>query len=114
MASPTLTAEGGHRERTVDPYSLFLIQGHWYLVGRDHLRDALRTFRVGRIKGSVRFPTEKPRDFTIPEDYDPEAVPRPAALADRPGGRHRDRQGDGRSGLVGQAPRTPRQLAGGR
>ena len=24
-------------ERTVDPYSLFFIQGHWYVVGRDHL-----------------------------------------------------------------------------
>ena len=62
----------GQSDRTVDPYSLFLIQGHWYLVGHDHLRDALRTFRVGRIKGSVRFPTEKPRDFTVPADYDPE------------------------------------------
>ena len=26
-------------ERTVDPYSLFFIEGHWYVVGRDHLRD---------------------------------------------------------------------------
>jgi len=65
-------AECGQRDRTVDPYSLFLIQGHWYLVGHDHLREALRTFRVGRIKGSVRFPTERPRDFTVPADYDPE------------------------------------------
>ncbi len=63
---------GSTQDRTVDPYSLFLIQSHWYLVGRDHLRDALRSFRVGRIKGSVRFPTEKPRDFTVPQDYDPE------------------------------------------
>lgn len=63
---------GGVQERTVDPYSLFLIQSHWYLVGRDHLRDAVRTFRVGRIRGSVRFPTEKPRDFTTPSDYNPE------------------------------------------
>lgn len=65
-------AEDPPQDRTVDPYSLFLIQGHWYLVGRDHLRDALRTFRVGRIAGSVRFPTEKPRDFVVPQDYDPE------------------------------------------
>ncbi len=63
---------GGTQDRTVDPYSLFLIQSHWYLVGRDHLRDARRTFRVGRIRGTVRFPTEKPRDFTTPQDYDPE------------------------------------------
>jgi predicted DNA-binding transcriptional regulator YafY len=74
-------AEGLPRDRTVDPYSLFLIQGHWYLVGRDHLRDARRTFRVGRIKGSVGFPTEKPRDFNVPADYDPEQYrARPAWL----------------------------------
>ncbi len=65
-------AEGAAQDRTVDSYSLFLIQGHWYLVGRDHQRSALRTFRVGRIKGPVGFPTEKPRDFTIPADYDTE------------------------------------------
>jgi predicted DNA-binding transcriptional regulator YafY len=65
-------AAGASQDRTVDPYSLFLIQSHWYLVGRDHQRDALRTFRVGRIKGAVGFPTEKPRDFTVPADYDPE------------------------------------------
>jgi proteasome accessory factor BC len=60
-------------ERTVDPYSLFFIQGHWYVVGRDHLRDAVRTFRVTRIDGAVRFLTEKSRDFYIPAGYDPAA-----------------------------------------
>ena len=60
-------------ERTVDPYSLFFIQGHWYVVGRDHLRDAVRTFRVTRIAGPVRFVTEKNRDFYVPADYDSSA-----------------------------------------
>ena len=60
-------------ERTVDPYSLFFIQGHWYVVGRDHLRDAIRTFRVTRIAGQVRLLTEKNRDFYVPSDYDPAA-----------------------------------------
>jgi predicted DNA-binding transcriptional regulator YafY len=64
--------EGIDQDRTFDPYSLFLIQSHWYAVGRDHQREAIRTFRVGRIKGPVRFLTEKPRDFSIPEDYDPD------------------------------------------
>jgi predicted DNA-binding transcriptional regulator YafY len=66
------TTDGAVQDRTVDPYSLFLIQGHWYLVGRDHQRDALRTYRVGRIKSPVRFPTDKPRDFSVPADYDPD------------------------------------------
>jgi proteasome accessory factor BC len=60
-------------ERTLDPYSLFFIQGHWYVVGRDHLRDAVRTFRVTRIAGPVRFLTEKNRDFYVPAHYDPVA-----------------------------------------
>jgi proteasome accessory factor BC len=60
-------------ERTVDPYSLFFMTGHWYVVGRDHLRDAVRTFRVTRIIGAVRYLTEKTRDFYVPADYDPAA-----------------------------------------
>jgi proteasome accessory factor BC len=66
-------ADGSLLERAFDPYSLFFIQGRWYVVGRDHLRDAIRTFRLGRIHGTVRFLTEKSRDFSIPADYDPEA-----------------------------------------
>jgi proteasome accessory factor C len=60
-------------DRTVDPYSLFFMTGHWYVVGRDHLRDAVRTFRVTRIIGQVRYLTEKARDFYVPADYDPAA-----------------------------------------
>jgi proteasome accessory factor BC len=63
--------DAGHVDRTVDPYSLFFMQGHWYVVGRDHLRQAVRTFRVTRIAGPVRFLTEKNRDFYVPADYDP-------------------------------------------
>jgi proteasome accessory factor BC len=63
--------DAGHVDRTVDPYSLFFMQGHWYVVGRDHLRQAVRTFRVTRIAGPVRFVTEKNRDFYVPADYDP-------------------------------------------
>lgn len=65
------SSDGSLLERTLDPYSLFLIRGHWYAVGRDHLRDAIRTFRVGRM-GSVRFVSEKSRDFSIPAEYRPE------------------------------------------
>lgn len=62
---------GSPEERTLDPYSLFLIQGRWYAVGSDHARLAIRTFRVGRIQGTVRFLTEKIRDFSVPTDYRP-------------------------------------------
>jgi len=62
---------GAPEERTIDPYSLFLILGRWYVVGSDHTRGAIRTFRVGRIRGPVRFVTERTRDFSIPADYRP-------------------------------------------
>ncbi len=67
---PSSDPVGLPMERTVDPYSLFLIQGHWYVVGHDHDRDAVRTFRVTRIAGPVKFLTEKSRDFYVPTDYD--------------------------------------------
>jgi len=37
-------------EREVDPYALVHQYGMWYLVGHCHLRQALRTFRVDRIR----------------------------------------------------------------
>jgi len=64
------TGDGGLLERTLDPYSLNLIQGHWYVVGHDHLREDIRMFRLGRIQGAVRFLTEKARDFSIPATFD--------------------------------------------
>ena len=70
---PATSPDAAPSGRTLDPYSLFFIQGHWYVVGRDHLRQAVRTFRVTRIAGQVRFLTEKSRDFYVPADYDPMA-----------------------------------------
>jgi predicted DNA-binding transcriptional regulator YafY len=68
--SPT---DGPQEERRVDPYSLFFIKGHWYVVGLDHAREGIRTFRITRIRGAVRFATEKAQDFEVPEDYDPKS-----------------------------------------
>src|SRR5215216_5009179 len=61
------------RERTVDPYALLLDGGRWYVIGRDHDRDAIRTFRVSRIRGDIRLATRRERDFRLPEDFDVEA-----------------------------------------
>jgi len=38
-----------HTEREVDPFGLGHRGGHWYLVGRCHLRHDLRSFRLDRI-----------------------------------------------------------------
>jgi proteasome accessory factor C len=57
-------------ERTVNPYGLFMDNGAWYFVGHDLDRDALRTFRISRIRGEIKFATRRERDFRIPPDFD--------------------------------------------
>jgi proteasome accessory factor BC len=66
-------------ERTVNPYALRLDEGVWYVVGRDLDREAVRTFRVSRIRSDIRFATRRERDFRLPAEFDVEAhrVPRP-------------------------------------
>ena len=65
--------------RTVDPYSLYLMGGHWYVIGRDHDRDDVRTFRLDRVRGDVRFATRRERDFRVPPEFDPSAYRNRAA-----------------------------------
>ncbi|MFD7057470.1 helix-turn-helix transcriptional regulator [Streptomyces mirabilis] len=54
-------------ERDIDPYGVVFHTGRWYLVGHDHLRDDLRTFRIDRI-ASV---TPRSQTFITPNDFDP-------------------------------------------
>src|SRR6185436_9502221 len=49
---------GKSNERTVNPYGLL------------HDRDAIRTFRVSRIRGDIRFATRRERDFRVPAEFD--------------------------------------------
>jgi predicted DNA-binding transcriptional regulator YafY len=60
-------------ERTIDPYALLLDAGRWYVIGHDHDRNDLRTFRVSRIRGDIRLATRRERDFRLPEHFDVEA-----------------------------------------
>src|SRR5579872_1267714 len=57
-------------ERTLNPYALLPDNGVWYVVGHDLDRDEIRTFRVSRIRGDIRFATRRERDFRIPVDFD--------------------------------------------
>jgi proteasome accessory factor BC len=57
-------------ERTVNPYALLSDNGVWYVVGQDLDRADMRTFRVSRIRGEIRFATRRERDFRIPPDFD--------------------------------------------
>jgi proteasome accessory factor C len=64
---------GKPAERTLNPYGLLHDRGVWYVVGADLDRGALRTFRVSRIRGDIRFATRRERDFRVPTDFDIDA-----------------------------------------
>jgi proteasome accessory factor BC len=83
-------------ERTLNPYALRLDEGVWYVVGRDLGRDAIRTFRVSRIRSDIRFATRRERDFRLPAEFDVEAhrVPRPWQIGDEAGRARVAVQGD--------------------
>jgi proteasome accessory factor BC len=64
---------GKETERTLNPYGLLNDRGVWYVIGSDHDREAIRTFRVSRIRGDIRFATRRERDFRLPTDFDIDA-----------------------------------------
>lgn len=56
--------------RTIEPYGLFFMGGHWYLVARDVTRDALRNFRVSRMSDvSFNMKPTATTDYNIPADF---------------------------------------------
>jgi proteasome accessory factor C len=57
--------------RRVDPYQLLFQGGQFYLVGRAHERDAIRVFRLSRMRGKVGYATKAEHDFQRPADFDP-------------------------------------------
>ncbi|MFA9445264.1 helix-turn-helix transcriptional regulator [Egicoccus sp. AB-alg6-2] len=67
---PYRTAGGDTAERTVDPYAIVQRRGAWYLVGRDHDRDAVRAFRLDRFVGRAR-EAGGPGGYRVPEGFDP-------------------------------------------
>lgn len=57
--------------RRVDPYQLLFEGGQFYLLGRAHERDAIRVFRLSRIRGKVAYASKAEHDFQRPEEFDP-------------------------------------------
>jgi proteasome accessory factor BC len=64
--------------RRVDPYHLLFQGGEFYLLGHAHEREAIRVFRLSRIRGKVSYATKAEHDFRRPEDFDPRAYARRA------------------------------------
>ncbi len=57
--------QGEASERHVDPYGLVFHDGRWYLVGWDHRRGHVRTFRCDRITSLA----VDDQTFTRPTDF---------------------------------------------
>jgi proteasome accessory factor B len=68
--------EGGSKDRTLDPYGLVHRRGAWYLVGRDHDSDEVRSFRLDRMLGDLRLvdPSAPGNQYLIPRGFRPEAA----------------------------------------
>jgi proteasome accessory factor B len=64
----TFTHRG--RTRTVEPWGLSSKRGHWYVVGYDRDRQAMRAFRADRIEGDVK--VGEPGAFETPDGFRPD------------------------------------------
>ncbi|HUW87813.1 MAG TPA: WYL domain-containing protein [Candidatus Paceibacterota bacterium] len=62
------SAQLNDETRVLNPYGLGSRKGNWYLVGQDHDRKALRTFRLDRIVGDVET-LSKPGAFETDPDF---------------------------------------------
>ena len=92
--------------RKVDPYHLLFRDGQFYLLGYSHERDAIRVFRLSRIRGKVAYATKAERDFRRPTDFDPRVYGSRELAVRRRDRRRRDR--DLRADrLAGRAPLRP-------
>jgi proteasome accessory factor B len=61
---------GATAERSVEPYGLFFVSGHWYLAARDVEKDALRNFRVSRVEAlEVNRSKAGTPDYEIPSSF---------------------------------------------
>jgi len=74
-ARVTFAYRGGARR--LDPYGILFRNGHWYVVGFDCDREAIRAFRADRIESEVE--AGRPGTFERPEGFDPAS-----ALRDEP------------------------------
>jgi proteasome accessory factor B len=64
----TFEYRGGRRR--VEPWGLTSKRGHWYVVGHDQARDAVRAFRADRIASEVE--VGEPDAFEVPDDFRPD------------------------------------------
>jgi predicted DNA-binding transcriptional regulator YafY len=56
--------------RTLRPYGLGLSDGNWHVVGFDESREAMRNFRLDRIRGKVAVLDKEDGTYEVPESFD--------------------------------------------
>jgi proteasome accessory factor B len=57
--------------REVEPYALSLLDGTWYMTGWDTGREAVRQFRLSRVRSRIVFATKKEAgDFEVPQNFE--------------------------------------------
>jgi predicted DNA-binding transcriptional regulator YafY len=61
---------GGEWQSKVDPWAVVIRHGRWYLLCHSHRADAIRTYRIDRVRAVQQ--TAQP--FTVPADLDPVAT----------------------------------------
>jgi predicted DNA-binding transcriptional regulator YafY len=67
----TYRSESGNEwEAEVDPWAVVVRHGRWYLLCRSHRTDAVRTYRIDRVR-AIR---QTPHEFEPPEGLDPVAA----------------------------------------
>lgn len=67
----TYRSEGGNEwDAEVDPWAVVVRYGRWYLLCHSHRADAVRTYRVDR----VRLVEQTPHEFESPDGLDPVAA----------------------------------------
>ena len=93
--------------RRVDPYHLLFQGGQFYLLGYSHEREAVRVFRLSRIRGKVSYATKAEHDFRRPADFDPRAYASPRRLAAGRGARRRGDPALRADRLAGRTPLRP-------
>jgi proteasome accessory factor B len=66
----TVTFDYRGERRTVEPWGLTSKRGHWYVVGYDRGREAVRSFRADRVRGDIDVGPED--SFAAPDDFRPD------------------------------------------
>lgn len=61
---------GEERDAEVDPWAVVVRYGRWYLLCHSHRADAIRTYRIDRVR-ALR---QMPHGFSPPDDLDPVAA----------------------------------------